>query len=41
MKCMNMNKKEIKKTHNIQYAIIAGFCGMLKHCARKNHLCNF
>ncbi len=29
------------KTANIQYAIIAGFCGRLKHCARKKHLCNF
>jgi len=27
------------KTHNIQYAIIAGFCGRLKHSARKKHLC--
>lgn len=26
---------------NIQYAIIAGFCGRLKHCARKKHLCKF
>jgi len=34
--------KNIKKhVHNIQYAIIAGFCGRLKHCARKKHLCNF
>jgi hypothetical protein len=29
------------KANNIQYAIIAGFCGWLKHCARKKHLCNF
>ena len=29
------------KEHNIQYAIIAGFCGRLKHRARKKHFCNF
>ena len=27
-----------KNGYNKQYAIIAGFCGWLKHCARKKHL---
>jgi len=35
------NRLTNDKTANIQYAIIAGFCGRLKHCARKKHLCNF
>ena len=37
-----INNKQMKKNaYNIQYAIIAGFCGRLKNCARKKHLCNF
>jgi len=28
----NLNDKN-KKTDSIKYAIIAGFCGRLKHCA--------
>jgi len=36
-----MIEKQRYNVPNIQYAIIAGFCGMLKHCARKKHLCNF
>jgi hypothetical protein len=32
---------KIDNLHNIQYAIIAGFCGRLKHCAKKKHLYNF
>ena len=38
LKC---SKYMIIKTHNIVYEIIAGFCGRLKHCASKEHLCNF
>lgn len=41
LKFNELIKKIDKNGYNIQYAIIAGFCGRLKHCARKKHLCNF